>query len=67
MYIDSLTITALVVFVIALALFIRFCIVAMCGVQTTLSNCRMGLSGAVGSSRHTSRPAPQICRSRSAR
>jgi hypothetical protein len=34
MYIDSLTITALVVFVIALALFIRFCMMSDCGVQS---------------------------------
>jgi hypothetical protein len=33
MYIDSLTITALVVFVIALGLFIRFCILSVCGLQ----------------------------------
>jgi hypothetical protein len=33
MYIDSLTITALVVFVIALALFIRFCMMSVCGMQ----------------------------------
>ncbi|MDH3980564.1 MAG: hypothetical protein OEU91_08640 [Gammaproteobacteria bacterium] len=33
MYIDSLTITALVVFVIALALFIRFCVMSVCGMQ----------------------------------
>jgi hypothetical protein len=33
MYIDSLTITALVVFVVALALFIRFCVMSVCGMQ----------------------------------
>jgi hypothetical protein len=35
MYIDSLTITALVVFVIALALFIRFCMMSVCGMQAS--------------------------------
>lgn len=34
MYIDSLTITALVVFVIALGLFIRFCLMSECGLQS---------------------------------
>ena len=34
MYIDSLTITALVVFVIAMALFIRFCMMSECGLQS---------------------------------
>jgi hypothetical protein len=33
MYIDSLTITALVVFVIALALFVRYCIMSVCGLH----------------------------------
>ena len=34
MYIDSLTITAMIVFVLALAGFIRFCIVGICGLTT---------------------------------
>ena len=35
MYIDSLTITGLIVFVIAMALFIRFCMMSVCGLQAT--------------------------------
>lgn len=31
MYIDSLTITALVIFVVTLALFLRFCLFSLCG------------------------------------
>jgi len=31
MYIDSLTITALVIFFLALALFVNFCLVRVCG------------------------------------
>ena len=33
MYIDSLTITALMIFLGALYLFIRFCIVSVCGMK----------------------------------
>ena len=33
MYIDSLTVTALVLFVAALAFFIRFCLVKVCGLM----------------------------------
>jgi hypothetical protein len=35
MYIDSLTITALVVFFIMLAVFVRFCMVKVCGMTAT--------------------------------
>jgi len=31
MYIDSFTVTALVVFIIMLAVFVRFCMVKVCG------------------------------------
>ncbi len=31
MYIDSLTITALVIFVVALAVILRFCVFSLCG------------------------------------
>lgn len=34
MYIDSLTIAAGVVFIVALAALIRFCIVGICGMQS---------------------------------
>ena len=35
MHIDSFTITALVVFVIMLAVFVRFCMVKVCGMAAT--------------------------------
>ena len=31
MYIDSLTITALVIFVVTLAVIVRFCVFSLCG------------------------------------
>ena len=34
MYIDSLTIAAMFVFVVALTVFIRFCIVGICGLAS---------------------------------
>ena len=35
MHIDSLTVTALVVFIIMLAVFVRFCMVKVCGMAAT--------------------------------
>ena len=35
MYIDSLTITALVVFIISLVVFVRFCMMTVCGMRPT--------------------------------
>ncbi|MGB5541675.1 MAG: hypothetical protein WBO37_16460 [Gammaproteobacteria bacterium] len=35
MHIDSLTVTALVVFIIMLAVFVRFCRVKVCGMAAT--------------------------------
>jgi hypothetical protein len=34
MYLDSLTVTALIIFVGALWMFIRFCLVRVCGLKT---------------------------------
>ena len=35
MHIDSLTVTALVVFIIMLAVFVRFCMVKVCGMAAS--------------------------------
>lgn len=34
MYIDSLTITALILFVVAISAFVRFCMIKYCGLTT---------------------------------
>jgi hypothetical protein len=34
-YIDSLTITALVIFVVSLVVFVRFCMMTVCGMRST--------------------------------
>lgn len=33
MYVDVLTIAALIVFIVSIALFIRFCVLSMCGTR----------------------------------
>ena len=35
MYIDSLTLVAVVVFIVALAAFVRFCIIKVCGLSNS--------------------------------
>ena len=37
MYIDSLTIAALLVFVVTVAAFVRYCLVRVCGLRTATS------------------------------
>ena len=42
MYIDSFTVTALVVFIVMLAVFVRFCMIKVCGTAAKIgrASCR---------------------------
>jgi hypothetical protein len=48
MYFDSLTVTALVIFVGALGMFIRFCLVRVCGSKTAAKEIASGNESKAG-------------------